>query len=161
MTTLASQRIHILRIMINSMTYRSLQQRCPHNPMCVGVSILLPSEHTFLTNSIHSPYHLTPITISLPHTIVQSHLEHYYFVLKTIELGRLSRCYINKASPKRYKHVYLLECKLIEFHGVLFTEEMYRLDKPNQSPPKITNQVEIIGCFNKLSSSIGITEPIT
>jgi hypothetical protein len=31
-----------------------------------------------------------------------------------------------------------LKCKLIEFHGVLFTEEIYRLDKPNQSPPKDT-----------------------
>jgi hypothetical protein len=27
------------------------------------------------------------------------------FVLKTIELHRLSRCYISKASTKRYKHV--------------------------------------------------------
>ena len=101
--------------------------------------MLLPSEHTFLTNSIQfmPPYHLTPITITLVHTIVQSHLEHYYFVLKTIELDRLSRCYINKVSPKRYKHVYLLKCKLIEVHCVLFTEEIYRLDKPSQSPPKI------------------------
>ena len=44
---------------------------------------------------------------------------------------------LHKQGKSKEIQTCLLVKMLIEIHGVLFTEEIYRLDKPSQSPPKI------------------------
>jgi len=77
MTTLASQRIHIYCGLWSTLWLIAPYNNAAHTILYVWGSVFYFQVNTvFWPIQFMSLYHLTPITIRLPHTIVQSNLEH-------------------------------------------------------------------------------------